>query len=349
MKIIIIVIVLSVLQILVYASDDLDGQYGTTFAQSNNTGAVNTSPTGGGWDGAAGAGMMLLSMSDNKNAQMAGGAISLTTGFVKIESDCTTRGARGVCVQGVAEVFMGSTAFGAADDAGDNIDGLSEGAFDQCAQAHAIGMACDADMTNSSLLDDYMNNSGLNTQDLDDLGIDKKDLFNAGQIDPLVASKAKKAVDALKDAGIEIDFDKQTVSGGPFGEDTPVSDLAAMGGSGGGAKLGSSAEDKKMAALMTSKINGYNKKSRKALSLALGGGGGGGGSAMNFDFKRSKYDPFKDLMKKFGKKGRSTASVKGKTKLYGGAPIGVKMDNLFEMVHRRYERKRNMKTFVYIP
>lgn len=69
-----------------------------------------------------------------------------------------------------------------------------------------------------------------------------------------------------------------------------------------------------------------------------GGGDGGGGSDSMAAYLAS-------LKNKLNKK-RGPSSVAGMQKMLGGDPIGVKMDNIFDMIHRRYQLKRKAKVFI---
>ena len=66
-----------------------------------------------------------------------------------------------------------------------------------------------------------------------------------------------------------------------------------------------------------------------------GYGGGGSGSALD--------DYFSNLNK--GKKGDKDRMIAGKSLNYGSDPIGVKQDNIFMMVHRRYQGKRKVNSY----
>ena len=80
-----------------------------------------------------------------------------------------------------------------------------------------------------------------------------------------------------------------------------------------------------------------------------GGGGGalgaGGGEGVSFDGSDPMAAYLASLKNKMNKK-RGPASVAGMQRMAGGEPIGVKMDNIFEMVHRRYQKKRKANIFI---
>ncbi|MCB0366044.1 MAG: hypothetical protein H6624_17530 [Bdellovibrionaceae bacterium] len=80
-----------------------------------------------------------------------------------------------------------------------------------------------------------------------------------------------------------------------------------------------------------------------------GGGGGalgaGGGEGVSFDGSDPMAAYLASLKNKMNKK-RGPANVAGMQRMAGGEPIGVKMDNIFEMVHRRYQKKRKANIFI---
>jgi len=93
-------------------------------------------------------------------------------------------------------------------------------------------------------------------------------------------------------------------------------------------------------------LDKLNRPSVSGVGVGSAGGGGGfggsGGSDYSFDSKFGNY---------LGKMNRGLASKKGaviagKTKTLGGEKIGVKVDNLFKMVHRRYQAQRKRNNFI---
>ncbi|MBK7845180.1 MAG: hypothetical protein IPJ71_16100 [Bdellovibrionales bacterium] len=86
------------------------------------------------------------------------------------------------------------------------------------------------------------------------------------------------------------------------------------------------------------------------VAMGVGGAGGGGsgvesgeGGAANGSDPMAAY--LASLKNKLNQK-RDPASVAGMQKMLGGEPIGVKMDNIFEMIHRRYQKKRKANVFI---
>lgn len=71
------------------------------------------------------------------------------------------------------------------------------------------------------------------------------------------------------------------------------------------------------------------------------GGGGGGGSVDFSDLSAFALPKLKNPFDKADDK----KLLAGKTVMVGGEPIGVKGDNIFDMVHRAYQKKRVKKQF----
>jgi hypothetical protein len=85
------------------------------------------------------------------------------------------------------------------------------------------------------------------------------------------------------------------------------------------------------------------------MGLDSRGGGGGGmndGSEMGGGSGSDPMAAYLASLKNKMNKGRGPASVAGMQRMAGGEPIGVKMDNIFEMIHRRYQKKRKANIFI---
>lgn len=85
----------------------------------------------------------------------------------------------------------------------------------------------------------------------------------------------------------------------------------------------------------------------KRLSKLFGAEGGGGGAA----FKKTKYAEGIDLNSLLdkqlkGTRGIASTGVEGLQKNMGNDSIGVAGDNIFKMIHRRYENQRQKGEFV---
>ena len=79
-----------------------------------------------------------------------------------------------------------------------------------------------------------------------------------------------------------------------------------------------------------------------SVSTSGGGGAGGGGGVAMPDFNLD--EAYKNM---FGKEKPNAPKTKGLTRsLASGESIGAKTDNIFEMISRRYEQKKQEKIFV---
>ena len=77
-------------------------------------------------------------------------------------------------------------------------------------------------------------------------------------------------------------------------------------------------------------------------------GGGGGGGSYGSSFGEDGGGGYTDYLSKLkrGIASKKKDVVAGKSKNYGGEQIGVRVDNIFEMIHRRYQTKRKRNTFI---
>lgn len=133
----------------------------------------------------------------------------------------------------------------------------------------------------------------------------------------------------------------------PFGEfeaseATPEALAAAAGQGSSGIKLTSSTAVK-LGNEITKKMK--TKGTRPSISGVQYGNGGGGASS----YTPTKYTPtdYSALIKRMGRNPASHNMIAGKSrKLAAGESIGVKVDNLFEMIHRRYQKKRKANVFI---
>ncbi|MCB0412016.1 MAG: hypothetical protein KDD22_05785 [Bdellovibrionales bacterium] len=85
------------------------------------------------------------------------------------------------------------------------------------------------------------------------------------------------------------------------------------------------------------------KVSGMEFNTAGGGSSGSGGGGY-----KSSFDDYLAGMKKpgFGGSMDKNRMLAGKSLTYGQDPIGVKVDDIFQMVHRRYQAKRKIQTFI---
>lgn len=108
--------------------------------------------------------------------------------------------------------------------------------------------------------------------------------------------------------------------------------------------------DGQTAAELKEKLDQTNAKyadRMKVISMDLdsGGGGGGGGSRSGRSFDIPDYSALLNGTVKE----RKPASVAGLQVMAGGEPIGVRADDIFQMVHRRYQSKRKSNLFIESP
>jgi len=155
-----------------------------------------------------------------------------------------------------------------------------------------------------------------------------------GKID---AARVNDALNTAKDLGLTLNPDGsvtdiksgKTFTGASFGSDAAMS------------SAGLSAGDIAKVKAMTKKISKGYKPRVSGIGFKNAGGGASGSS-----YKFDDSDPFADLLKRMNKKKRGPAAVAGLKKKYNGDVIGVKQDDIFKMIHRRYKYKRAQKFFI---
>lgn len=81
-----------------------------------------------------------------------------------------------------------------------------------------------------------------------------------------------------------------------------------------------------------------------AMGFESGGGGGAGGLG-KFDFKGVDNSALNDYLKRL-QGGRKPASIAGMKRKVGNDNIGVAGDNIFDMIHRRYQDKRKQNILI---
>lgn len=147
-------------------------------------------------------------------------------------------------------------------------------------------------------------------------------------------------LDNLKSQGYKLNEDGSVTD--PKGKTYPA-------GFGSVADLKSSGADGKGLAFVKNLQDEYNKKFKDAMANVssmgfnnAGGGAGGGGSSYQAD----NSDPFADFLKKMKNKNRAPTSVAGMKKVINGDAIGVAQDNIFDMIHRRYKKKKESGFFL---
>ncbi|MCB0340841.1 MAG: hypothetical protein KDD59_01265 [Bdellovibrionales bacterium] len=192
------------------------------------------------------------------------------------------------------------------------------------------GGAKDADAASSfnvGSLSDYMQNLG------DPLLADEIKKIEGGSLDRMRADLAKKGVT----------FDEKT---GKVTTPNGVYDGAALssGASMASAGLIDEAQIEEVDQMMAKVNAAVAAKKFSTGPLVAGGGGGGGGYGSRNRGPASVDNPF-------GQFGLGLAGAKGKPKVAGlqkmfnGEAIGVKADNIFEMVRRKYTAKNKENFF----
>jgi hypothetical protein len=158
----------------------------------------------------------------------------------------------------------------------------------------------------------------------------------SGYQDPKIAEALKKFTDAgykVTDAGLVHPDGKLT----PASAFNSAASMAAAGLDPRGIN-----ESQKVLAVVNQELGKTNKMG--SMSVATEGGGGAGGSAADNDSHsggaNQKFDPFG-----LGAE-RKKALIAGKTVLFDGEPIGVAGNNIFEMVHTAYQKRRKGNQFI---
>ena len=96
------------------------------------------------------------------------------------------------------------------------------------------------------------------------------------------------------------------------------------------------------------KLDKINKESKVvSMGFASGGGGGSsGGGGIVFEEDDSLDKLLAQMRNKNRRKQRNpSATAAGKVSTYNGGPIGHRMDNLFDMIHRAYDKYTEMGYF----
>lgn len=144
--------------------------------------------------------------------------------------------------------------------------------------------------------------------------------------------------------GLSIDTAAGTVTDTATGKTESFADVAAAAAGSSGFSALQSKISKKLASMKAATDKDQYKVS--GVGVAATGGGDSGGDLPGLNLDAYKVDTnFGDIFGKFKKGLRGPSSVKGLTKNLGGIPIGVSGDNIFEMIHRRYQQKRANKIF----
>lgn len=182
------------------------------------------------------------------------------------------------------------------------------------------------------------------------------DSFNLNGLDPSTplstgpyktVGELQTAMNNLKDqvdkSGYKIDIPNQKIVS-PEGKETTFADVNSMVTQGTGlsaeefasVKDGLSKAQEKLAADFNVASTGFDS-----------GGGAGGGTGSKYKFDSMDMDSSLDSYLKKLQQNRKPAAVAGMKKLINGnEAIGVAGDNIFDMVHRRYQHKRKSNVFI---
>lgn len=171
---------------------------------------------------------------------------------------------------------------------------------------------------------------------------------NNGGLNPASGGKGKAGFDnPIIDKGM----DHLTESGykvGPNGVTFPDGSTKSGSDFSSASSMMAAGIDEASAKAAEAALNEINERIGKSganvVAMGVNGGGGGGysGGSANFgdigDFALPKMkNPFADPDEK--------KILAGKSVMVGGEPIGVKGDNIFDMVHRAYQKKRTKRQF----
>lgn len=170
----------------------------------------------------------------------------------------------------------------------------------------------------------------------------------------------QKAQDLLTTAGFKID-EKTGVVTTPDGLQVSASDLGsstAMAAAGMTPEQIASLQAAQSA--VDNQLNPIAENAARVLAMGVetGGGGGVGGAGAAAGFNLDDLDAgalddpngsLTSYLKKLqqGQKGsEKDRMIAGKSVKFGGDPIGIQQDNIFEIVHRRYTSKKKLKNFI---
>ncbi|MCB0390722.1 MAG: hypothetical protein KDD58_05515 [Bdellovibrionales bacterium] len=159
----------------------------------------------------------------------------------------------------------------------------------------------------------------------------------AGELNAAI-QKLKGDIDK---SGYDLNLEKQTVTD-PNGTETSLSSLNDMLSNGTGLSESEYADLKDKMKKISDKVNADYKVS----SMGFDGGGGGGGSLGQFNFEGLDSNSMLDDYLKRLRQGRKPAAVAGMQRVVNGEAIGVAGDDIFKMVRRRYQSKRDANIFI---
>ena len=196
--------------------------------------------------------------------------------------------------------------------------------------------------------DDYLSDLGLDGLVPDDVG-NGADFNSTADLTDFVNGQ----IAGLANDGVTYDSNSGLINTpiGEFqaGEQTPAQAAAASGQSPSDLKLGNGQSvnlDDVTGTLAAKAAALASKPSVSGVGVdTAGGGGGAGGTRSGSGSGGSAFGDYLSKMKR-GLASKKKAVIAGKSKNYGGEQIGVRVDNIFEMIHRRYQNKRKRNSFI---
>ncbi len=152
----------------------------------------------------------------------------------------------------------------------------------------------------------------------------------------------KEGMGMLTEAGYKVSQEGITLPDGTFVPASSFSSPEAMAAAG----LDPSAAGDVLAAV-NSELQKLSEASVASMGVDGGPGGGGASSgAGSVDFGDLDSFALPQLKNPFDKKVDEKKLLAGKSLMVNGEPIGVKGDNIFDMVHRAYQKKRGKNIFL---
>ena len=273
---------------------------------------------------------------EGSNSQNSGMMINLAAGGT-LAAICATEGGAWACPMAAMAFLQAATQSAAKNQ--------SDGVYD-ATQFQVPEYSSGDPLANSNITDPSLPSSPSgSTGGGNDLG--NSSGFESSFGNPTINSQLAK----LEDMGYKVNTSKGTVTT-PKGEFP----MKAFGSADAMAAAGMdpsqvSAARKGLAALNADLTEKYGDDAPKVVAMGVSGGLGGSsfGGELSEDGGDKGSDPMAAYLASLKKKlnqNRGPANVAGMQKMFGGEPIGVKMDNIFDMVHRRYQKKRKAKVFI---
>ncbi len=166
------------------------------------------------------------------------------------------------------------------------------------------------------------------------MSLDNGPYSNVGELQNAMKDLAGK----IKETGYKIDLENKKIID-PNGKETSFSAANDMISNGTGLSDSEHSAVKKALLTAQGKLNSKYRVS----AVKFDSGGAGGNSSFKFEPVETS-DPFADYFKR-RQELRKPASVSGFTRIIQGEAIGVNGENIFDMIHRRYQEKRKKNIF----